>query len=430
MATDCHAEWDKPRLRYRTRFGDLGSFIRLTDESQMKPLLTASLGLTTASIVLLQILLIALAQAKKAPEEAEDLIRRLGSPEFQIREAATARLLQRRDALPALRAAAKSKNAEIASRARKILGSMDAAWALPELRTFAKQGKVDLLVEKLVATEKWGDEIAAWQVMADLASKICELEEKVYGKTCFPKEGLHPVGDLHRFLDDSEGKPFKLLTDSRRAGECGGMHFALRARAYTETPGASNCFFAISGEIRAPHLKWSVIFADGSVRTAGTHEAVVICDGDFIIQGTIDNSLIIARGDVIIDKPGEVLDSHIICSGKTSVSKGVGVTLRSKVKENDPNPLGFIKYFDPADIGIKVEKAENGVKVKEAPKDMAFGAAGLRAGDLLVALDGKEVKDPETFRRLLRPRVVQNEEIVFRLRREKETLDIKVQVKE
>ncbi|HKB42022.1 MAG TPA: PDZ domain-containing protein, partial [Gemmataceae bacterium] len=100
------------------------------------------------------------------------------------------------------------------------------------------------------------------------------------------------------------------------------------------------------------------------------------------------------------------------------------------MKDNEPTPLGFVRFFDPSSVGINVEKTDSGVKVKDAPKEKPFGAAGLLSGDFIVALDGKEPKDPETFRRLLRPRAVNNEEMLFCIRRGNETLEIKVRVPE
>ena len=140
--------------------------------------------------------------------------------------------------------------------------------------------------------------------------------------------------------------------------------------------------------------------------------------------------MIIARGDVHIEKPGKILCSDIISSGKVRIDEGVEISSLSKVKEDVPNPLGFVKFFDPALIGIKVETAETGVRVKEAAKAKPFGAAGLRPGDIILALDGNVPKEPETFRRLLRPKVVENEEMVFSVRRGKDTLEIKVRVPE
>jgi hypothetical protein len=399
----------------------------------MRALLTLALPLLLIASLLISLPIYPtlLAHMQQPQQELDDLIRQLGDPAFQKREAATAKLMQRRDAVPALKIAATSNDAEVAHRARKLLGSIDAKWALPELKTLAKQGKVDQAVEKLVRAEKWGDEIAAWQVMADLAARLCELEKEAYGKTCFPKNERRPVGDIRRFLAEPDGATIKMLSDSREARKSGWVRLALRAQAVPEKLAVRVSYLAVSGDADANHIGSSVIFAGGSVRTNGAQKALVVCDGDFSVKGIIDDCLIIARGDVHIDKPATIIGrSHVISSRRVHIAEEGEISSLSEVNENQPNPLGFVRFFDPAVIGFNVEKSESGVKVKDAPKEKPFGAAGLRPGDIILTLDGKEPKDPETFRRLLRPKVVENEEMLFRVRRGNKTLEIKVQVPE
>jgi S1-C subfamily serine protease len=55
-----------------------------------------------------------------------------------------------------------------------------------------------------------------------------------------------------------------------------------------------------------------------------------------------------------------------------------------------------------------------------------FARAGLRAGDVLAALDGTEVRDPEAFRRLLRRRVAEGGLAQLRVLRDGKTTDVRV----
>jgi hypothetical protein len=41
----------------------------------------------------------------------------------------------------------------------------------------------------------------------------------------------------------------------------------------------------------------------------------------------------------------------------------------TEIKEKQPNPLGFVKWFDPVSVGVVVEKAEGGVRVKQADEN-------------------------------------------------------------
>src|SRR5262249_22526409 len=121
----------------------------------------------------------------------------------------------------------------------------------------------------------------------------------------------------------------------------------------------------------------------------------------------------------------DVTNSHIISCGEVQLARTHDV-LDSKVAEKESNPLGFVTFFDPSKGGIKVEKADGGVRVKEAEKGKPFAAAGLRADDLITALDGEAVKDAEQFRRLLRAKFAVEGETVFKVRRSDKVLEVPV----
>ena len=73
-----------------------------------------------------------------------------------------------------------------------------------------------------------------------------------------------------------------------------------------------------------------------------------------------------------------------------------------------------------------MESAEGSVRVKEVAKDKAFAAAGLRARDVVTALDGSAVKDAEGFRRLLRAKHALEGTTTFHVRRDQKALEIAV----
>lgn len=168
----------------------------------------------------------------------------------------------------------------------------------------------------------------------------------------------------------------------------------------------------------------AVLFAGGSVDFLGSvANSLIVCDGDFTVQGPIYNCLIIARGTIRCDH--DVRDSRLISCGKVQFKHPQRV-YESKVVEKEPKPLGFVQFFDPTDAGITVEKADRGVRVKEAGKGKPFAKAGLRAGDLVTALDGEAVKDAEGFRRLLRAKLAVEGTMTFKVRRGDKAVEIPV----
>jgi S1-C subfamily serine protease len=102
----------------------------------------------------------------------------------------------------------------------------------------------------------------------------------------------------------------------------------------------------------------------------------------------------------------------------------------NEVKEHEPNPLGFVRWFDPVRVGITVEAADGGVRIKAAAAGKAFAGAGLRAGDLVTAIDREAVKSPDEFRLLLRSKLADGGKMVFAVRRAGQDLKVPVRCKD
>src|SRR5207249_440315 len=100
------------------------------------------------------------------------------------------------------------------------------------------------------------------------------------------------------------------------------------------------------------------------------------------------------------------------------------------VKELQTDGLGYVKFFDPVQVGVTVTADADGVRVAEATEGKPFARAGLRAGDVITAVDGTAVNSTDAFRRLLRKAVALSEPIVLKVRRQEQTREIRVQAKE
>jgi S1-C subfamily serine protease len=153
--------------------------------------------------------------------------------------------------------------------------------------------------------------------------------------------------------------------------------------------------------------------------------SIVICDGAFTAQQRIRNCLVIARGAVHC-RHG-IYESLVITGDKVHLpARADSRVENSTIKEHEPNPLGLIKFFDPTRLGIKVEAAEGGLKVKQLQRESVFARAGLRTGDVLIGVAGAPIGDPERFRRTLRKLLAEGEEKVFRVRRADRVLEFTV----
>jgi hypothetical protein len=361
-------------------------------------------------------------------QKTDQLIAQLGSESFQVREAATRQLMEREEAIPALRQASKSSDAEVASRAGRILDAFvrkEKERIFAKFADLAKQGAVDQAIERFVRREKWDDEPACWQVVADLATRLTDLERKTYGKASLPDSVRDPGQEFRRLVKSLQ---LKVVSTRGAAPEQWKNWIVLRAEEIATGYHLDYGLFAFSGSVKIlGSATKSAVFAGGSVEIDNTNQALIVCDGDFKAKSDIHTSLIIARGTIRCE--GDVINSQLICCGDIQLKRPKRV-FDSEVVEKESKPLGFVTFFDPANVGIKVETADGGVRVKEAVKGKQFAAAGLRGDDLITALDGEAVKDAESFRRLLRAKLAVDGEMVFKVRRGDNVSEITVKHKD
>jgi hypothetical protein len=366
------------------------------------------------------------AQEPSARErEIDELIARLGNESFEVREEATRRLKEREEAAPMLRRALRSADAEVARRVAEILESFarrqqDRARA--KVADLAKGGAVDRAVEQFVRRAEWDDESPCWRALADLAGKLDDRERQTYGKASRRADERFRSVDI----SDIDRLRIKFIHRGRAAPRLWERRVVLREEEI-EASVVGDALFAVSGNVKIqPLVNHSTIFSSGSVDLFGVVNSLVVCDGDFTARDIV-NSLIIARGT--IRHLEDVRNSRIITCGEVQDPRFSRLH-DSQVVEKEPKPLGFVKFFDPADVGLRVAAADGGARVTEAARGQRF-AAGLRADDLITAVNGKAVKDAEAFRRLLRTRLaVPDEEMVFTVRRAGKALEVRVPGKE
>lgn len=398
----------------------------------MKSLLLAGLLLTVGVGVALSLsppLPGGSADTALSDREIERLIEQLGSASFAVREEATRKLAERPDAIPALRRALKSSDLEVARRAARILkeARLESAVALARLTDLAKNGQVDEAVELLAQRERWDDEVAAWQVMVEFAETLRDLEKRRFGRVTLADSPGLPINAFRRYPTSECPKLIRARQPVMERKIRPDLVVRAEDLVGQELP-ASNSYLVATGSVRIiPGLSTSVVLCGGPVEVELVRETVVVCDGDFTANRRAEDSLIIARGTVHCS--GIVRDCRIITSARVHYADDTKVS-GTQVQEKESKPLGFVKFFDPAGGGVEVVPAEGGVRVKAAAEGKPFARAGLRAGDVVTAVDGTEVRSPDTFRRLLRAKMALMEETMFQVRRGDKVVEIAVPYKD
>jgi hypothetical protein len=154
------------------------------------------------------------------------------------------------------------------------------------------------------------------------------------------------------------------------------------------------------GDVRTPKsLCDSIVFANGDI-TVGHHltGSVVVCDGDVTVEGGA-GGLVVARGSIHVKGP--VSDCILAAGGKipNKVTKPRDFVV---VIAQEPTPFGFVTFFELKTVGVDVAVTANEVRVRAVAGGKPFAKAGVRAGDVITAVNGKKPDSAESLRRLLR----------------------------
>lgn len=373
----------------------------------------------------------------KAPREEPipELIKQLGSDVPEEREKATEQLMWRPDAAALLRKALTSPDAEIVRRAKLILGTLaqsEEDLALRRLKQLGTNGEADQVVEWLVRQPKGKDKDVTWQVVSDLATKLIAIDRPTFLKGQLIPESPRSYDDFARFretyrLDFTTGDS---VSTPNRSGR-----FIIRAHKVHLGGGVGGGVIIATGGItdNRDFVADTVVLANESIELESVGHSVIVCDGDVTVRSVVQHSVIVARGKVVFSDPviAVIRESLIATASTFHAPAGVRDLKTCTIREKADEPLfDLIRFFDPARAGISVVSLRDRLEVKTVTKDKPFARAGVRTGDVVLAVDGTAVTSPESFRKLLRRAVATQPEVSLKLRREDEALSVKVPLRE
>ncbi len=160
------------------------------------------------------------------------------------------------------------------------------------------------------------------------------------------------------------------------------------------------------------------ILKDGrelSARVVGVHEAYDLA----LLKVDARNLKPVQWGDIKSALVGNFVATPE--AGAEKVAAGVISVAARKVTARDLPPLQGNSGY----LGIALETGENGVKVSQVLPGTAAAKAGIRTGDLVVAVAGKAVTEPNTLITTIQ-RYKVGEEVAIRIKRGDEKLELKV----
>jgi hypothetical protein len=283
---------------------------------------------------------------------------------------------------------------------------------LVRLKVATKSGEVDLVAAILAEWPEGRNEDACWQEMRALFTHILDLHHK-----------LNDLPKLTPFTGVDLAEP-KVIVGSQVTNGPDDFKDALFVRSVQVCFDRRLVLYAAVGCDRCIQrglFGSGCILSSGGVTVDQLTDALVVSDGDVRVSRG-HKALIIARGNVICDGPW--IDCHVIAGKRLVVTYRGSVEEGCKVAENATAPLGFVKFFDASRAGVQIEAAKSGVRVKDLDASRSFAKAGLRKGDIIVAVDGEAVDSVDTFRRLLRHSLVVDDGLSLRVLRDGRTHEV------
>jgi S1-C subfamily serine protease len=158
------------------------------------------------------------------------------------------------------------------------------------------------------------------------------------------------------------------------------------------------------------------------------NDVVIVCDGDVVVTTDyIGLSLIVARGNITA-KGGSIVTlmagGKITLENKDRINNGPN----SYLVEDQLNTLG-VTFFELHRVGIEAKAAEKVVTLSAVKEKSAAALAGLKVGDVVVAVGAKKPADVEAFRRALRDALALGDATV-RVTRDGKPVEVKLALPE
>jgi hypothetical protein len=204
--------------------------------------------------------------------------------------------------------------------------------------------------------------------------------------------------------------------------------------------GLGRSILFINGDMEGVNsAKDSIVICNGTIRLLnGAEDCIIVADG--VINGfnSVERCSISVRGidsfNVIRRSLVETVSSKTIDGAAQHCTFVNPIEMPSKGRENrarsiDPTFFSEVRFFYPSRMGIAYTMVDGDVRVDEIAKESSFAAADLRAGDLVLAVDGQKFVTDGEFTDLLRPKITSGQTLL-KVQRGDRILEIPVKFRE
>jgi hypothetical protein len=341
----------------------------------------------------------------------EGLIKSLDSKDFRERDKASRDLGKRDEAFLDLHLALPNLSAEGKNRANRILREF-AVRKTPRILKYARDGRVDLLVEWLDISDQASHSQAPWQCTLDISRDLLMNTLPRSEFRDWTNEHNFPQRTLEEFRKESSAEnppgPGNSLDSFDELSDV--LAFAPKG---VNGRSLNHSVILTPGQVSLTLEAWnSVIIANGNVELNFEFFVLIIADGDVAIRSS-NNAVIVTRGRFL---PRTVFDSIYIREDRASGAKtpasggrkrrdGAPIVVGSGIElltAQQRAALGRIKFFELADIGLKLVESNSGVRVDAILHNTPVEQAGLLREDLVLDVNGKRILTSDEARREFR----------------------------
>jgi PDZ domain len=363
--------------------------------------------------------------AKKTSEkEIAALIAQLSDDKYQVREQATKKLMELDEALPALRRALERAHLEHQRRLNRIIAAIQtrlAARFIAEAVTPVNEEGIDLFLDRMVLLKAFADE--HWPAALKLAMAMAKRAESVGGPVPTFKNRDFLALPVVSSFDNNVSISQRVLV-SGVAERIDILHdcFLISSGSLEEINSTNGSILLVNGDIdKLNSTQNSIIFCNGTIRDFNsTTNCLIFITGLIERMNFTQNNTIFVRGELasLNYTKDNVIEATRL--GRCNLSQG-NTYLNCKappqgeydrLAKADPSPLDLFKYFDPARDGLTFNMVNGDAQVVGVIDGKPYAQAGLKKGDLILAVDQAKFMTQNGFVGLLRRQVVTGEALL------------------
>ena len=355
------------------------------------------------------------------------LIGELGSKDFKARDRATRRLKEINAALPALRKALHAPGSEeVRRRAESVIAVIEARLAeifIREAVARVNEEGLDLFIDRMVLQNGYAND-ARWKAALELTRALTRRAARAGASLPnFTAQDFLKL-PVVKGADVQFGRPSRMVCEGADK-LFGALHncLLLSSGALEGINSTNQSILFVNGDIKSLNSTTnSIIICNGTIKNMNyTKGCLIYCNGVIESMNYTEGNAVFVRGELrrlnftknnVLEAktlgPGNVSEGNTYLNRKEIARAGRG----DRFTPAEPSPLALFSFFDPARLGATFTMVDGDARAERIAEGKPFARAGLKQGDLVLAVNRQKFLTEADFVRLLRRRVVASQALL------------------